>query len=148
MTAPLLALLPGLLTQLKCASVFILLLSPFVAFSSEHPPFGACLLPGHRGRCINLSLGGQFLGFDTLPRRGSSVLRCRNYAWRVTCPLLELENEHPATWKLYKDTYPCEILPSAFCTPCSWCETLPHTSQLHKPFLTPIKWVDYQGPIQ
>lgn len=91
---------------MKCAPDFLLMLSPFVSFSSEHPPFGACLLPDHRSRCINLSLGSQYLGSVTLPRRGSSVLRCRNFPGRETCPLLELENEHPTTGRLYKDTYP------------------------------------------
>lgn len=98
--------LSGFLTQLKCAPAFLLLLSPFVALSLEHPPLGTCLLPGHRSRCINLSLGGQYLRFVTLPRRGSSVIRCRNFPGRETCPLLELENEHPTTGRLYKDTYP------------------------------------------
>lgn len=98
--------LSGFLTQLKCAPAFLLLLSPFVALSLEHPPLGTCLLPGHRSRCINLSLGGQYLRFVTLPRRGSSVIRCRNFPGRETCPLLELENEHPTTGQLYKDTYP------------------------------------------
>lgn len=88
---------------MKCAADFLLLISPFVSFSS---PFDECLLSGHRSRCINLSLSGQYLGSVTLPRRGSSVLRCRNFPWRVTCPLLELENEHPATGQLYKNTYP------------------------------------------
>lgn len=98
--------LSGFLTQLKCAPAFLLLLSPFVALSLEHPPLGTCLLSGHRSRCINLSLGGQYLRFVTLPRRGSSVIRCRNFPGRETCPLLELENEHPATGQLYKNTYP------------------------------------------
>lgn len=98
--------LSGFLTQLKCAPAFLLLLSPFVALSLEHPPLGMCLLSGHRSRCINLSLGGQYLRFVTLPRRGSSVIRCRNFPGRETCPLLELENEHPTTGRLYKDTYP------------------------------------------
>lgn len=98
--------LSGFLTQRKCAPAFLLLLSPFVALSLEHPPLGTCLLSGHRSRCINLSLGGQYLRFVTLPRRGSSVTRCRNFPGRETCPLLELENEHPTTGRLYKDTYP------------------------------------------
>lgn len=136
---------------MKCATDFLLLISPFVSFSS---PFDECLLPGHRSRCINLSLGGQYLGSVTLPRRGSSVLRCRNFPWRVTCPLLELENEHPATGQLYKDTYPyCNSIQcilhwrGTLNTPPLSCETLHQTSQLYKPFLHPIRWVDYHGPI-